>query len=78
MRYVPIPAHTRDAAPHLYYLFYRSPAPFDPFGTFDYVVPPLDGLERRRARGAAAGGNDSVITLNHVVHHGAIGHHVQN
>ncbi len=22
--------------------------------------------------------NDSVITLNHVVHHGAIGHHVQN
>ena len=29
IRYVPLPAHTRDAAPFLYYLFYRSPAPFD-------------------------------------------------
>ena len=29
LRYVPFPAHTRDAAPHLYYLHYRSPAPFD-------------------------------------------------
>ena len=29
IRYVPIPEQTRDAAPFLYYLFYRSPAPFD-------------------------------------------------
>ena len=38
------PPQTREAAPHLYYLLYRSPAPFDPFGTFEYVVPPIDGL----------------------------------
>jgi len=79
IRYVPIPAHTRDAAPFLYYLFYRSPAPFDPLPIHDYVVTPIDGdmppdEQRRRLRAASA----SVIKLNHVVHHGAIGHHVQN
>ena len=79
IRYVPIPEHTRDAAPHLYYLFYRSPAPFDRLPVHDYVVTPVgDDLppdeQRRRLRAV----NDSVIKLNHVVHHGAIGHHVQN
>ena len=79
IRYVPIPVHTRDAAPLLYYLFYRSPAPFDRLPIHDYVVTPIDRTmdpdEQRRRLGAA---NSSVITLNHVVHHGAIGHHVQN
>jgi uncharacterized protein (DUF885 family) len=79
IRYVPIPAQTRDAAPLLYYLFYRSPAPFDRLPIHDYVVTPIDdGMpadeQRRRLRAA----NASVIKLNHVVHHGAIGHHVQN
>jgi hypothetical protein len=79
IRYVPIPPHTRDAAPFLYYLFYRSPAPFDRLPIHDYVVTPIDeGLpadeQRRRLRAA----NTGVIKLNHVVHHGAIGHHVQN
>ena len=78
LRYVPIPAHTRDAAPSLYYLNYRSPAPFDAFGTFDYVVPPIDGLTGDALEARLRAMNDSVITLNHVVHHGAIGHHVQN
>lgn len=78
LRYVPIPAHTREAAPHLYYLHYRSPAPFDPFGTFDYVVPPIDGLAGEALDARLRAVNHSVITLNHVVHHGAIGHHVQN
>src|SRR5439155_10986426 len=64
IRYVPIPDHTRDAAPYLYYLFYRSPAPFDRLPRHDYVVPPT--------------ATTSAIKLNHVVHHGAIGHHVQN
>jgi hypothetical protein len=79
IRYVPIPRCTRDAAPFLYYLFYRSPAPFDPPAVYDYVVTPidadLDAAERDRRLRA---NNHSVITLNHVVHHGAIGHHVQN
>ena len=79
IRYVPIPVHTRDAAPFLYYLFYRSPAPFDRLAIHDYVVTPVDaGLpadeQQRRLRAT----NASVIKLNHVVHHGAIGHHVQN
>ncbi len=79
IRYVPMPLHTREAAPFLYYLFYRSPAPFDRLPIHDYVVTPIDpdmpaGEQRRRLRAA----NTSVITLNHVVHHGAIGHHVQN
>ena len=79
IRYVPIPPHTRDAAPLLYYLFYRSPAPFDRLPIHEYVVTPIDETmapdeQRRRLRAA----NDSVIKLNHVVHHGAIGHHVQN
>ncbi len=79
IRYVPIPLHTRAAAPHLYYLFYRSPAAFDRVDIYDSVVTPIDGTmpvgtqgERLRTT------NDSVIKLNHVVHHGAIGHHVQN
>jgi hypothetical protein len=79
IRYVPIPAHTRDAAPFLYYLFYRSPAPFDQLPFHDYVVTPIEhemppDEQRRRLRAT----NASVIKLNHVVHHGAIGHHVQN
>jgi hypothetical protein len=79
IRYVPIPVHTRDAAPFLYYLHYRSPAPFDRLPVHDYVVTPIDAAmddaeQRRRLRAT----NDSVIKLNHVVHHGGIGHHVQN
>jgi len=79
IRYVPIPVHTRTAAPFLYYLFYRSPAPFDRLATHEYVVTPIETSmaeeeQQRRLRAA----NTSVITLNHVVHHGAIGHHVQN
>ncbi len=78
LRYVPYPAHVKDAAPHLYYLHYRSPAPFDPFGTFDYVVPGLDDLTEAQTDARLRQWNESAITLNHVVHHGAIGHHVQN
>jgi len=79
IRYVPIPLHTRAAAPFLYYLFYRSPAPFDRLPIHDYLVTPVDpemreDEQRRRLRAT----NASVIKLNHVVHHGAIGHHVQN
>jgi uncharacterized protein (DUF885 family) len=41
----------------------------------DYVVPalPADGRDAHLATW-----NNSVIKLNHVVHHGGIGHHVQN
>lgn len=75
IRYVPFPDWTRDAAAFLYYLFYRSPAPGDPYTILDYAVPalPPTGVEQH-----LRAWNHSVIKLNHVVHHGAIGHHVQN
>jgi len=79
IRYVPIPEHTRDAAPFLYYLFYRSPAPFDRLPLHDYVVTPIDAaMPRDEQQRRLRANNTSVIKLNHVVHHGAIGHHVQN
>lgn len=78
IRYVPIPRHTRDAAPLLYYLFYRSPAPFDRLPVHDYVVTPLDGADGAELERRLRAANDSTILLNHVVHHGGLGHHVQN
>lgn len=79
IRYVPIPSWAQEYAPQLYWLFYRSPAPFDPYTIYDYVVTPIDDSmpadeQTRRLRAW----NSSTITLNHVVHHGAVGHHVQN
>jgi uncharacterized protein (DUF885 family) len=78
IRYVPIPAHTREAAPQLYYLFYRSPAAFDRLPVHDYVVTPIDGVPEAERDRRLAAANDSTILLNHVVHHGGLGHHVQN
>ncbi|HJU72350.1 MAG TPA: DUF885 family protein [Gemmatimonadaceae bacterium] len=79
LRYVPIPEWTRQAAPHLYYLYYRSPAPFDRVAIHDYTVPPIEAVDDEQAEERfLRAWNDSAIKLNHVVHHGAIGHHVQN
>lgn len=79
IRYVPRPAWARSAAPHLYFLFYRSPAVFDQPAVHEYLVTPLEPTmspaEQERLLEA---NNDSVLKLNHVVHHGGIGHHVQN
>lgn len=77
IRYTVFPPQTRDAAPFLYYLFYRSPAPFDRFDVYDYVVPALPSNDTATEQHLRAW-NTSVIKLNHVVHHGGIGHHVQN
>jgi len=73
-----LPAWARGSAPHLYFLNYRSPAPLDPPDTAEYLVPAIeaaDASEQDRRLGAV---NSSVIKLDHVVHHGALGHHVQN
>ncbi|MBX9929918.1 MAG: DUF885 domain-containing protein, partial [Gemmatimonadaceae bacterium] len=79
IRYVPIPTWAQEVAPTLYWLFYRSPAPFDPYTTYDYVVTPIDAtLDAATTATRLRAWNHSTITLNHVVHHGAIGHHVQN
>ncbi len=79
VRYVPQPVWARSAWPYLYCLPYRSPPPHDRLPVAEYFVTPvepaMDALEQARRLRAA---NDSVIKLNHVVHHGGIGHHVQN
>lgn len=79
VRYRVAPEWARVAAPRLYYLNYRSPAPlaFPPYDR--YAVPPLAA----DADAAATGQyfrlwNRSAIKLNHVAHHGGLGHHVQN
>jgi len=79
IRYVPQPRWAREAAPFLYFLPYRSPAAYSRPPIHDYLVPPVEAEmppdeQERRLRAT----NDSVIRLNHVVHHGGIGHHVQN
>ena len=79
IRYVPIPAWAEEFAPQLYWLFYRSPAPFDPYTTYEYVVTPIDtSMPAAESERKLRAWNNSTITLNHVVHHGAVGHHVQN
>ncbi|MEQ1693319.1 MAG: DUF885 family protein, partial [Gemmatimonas sp.] len=79
IRYVPVPAWARTAAPALYWLFYRSPAPFDRYDVHDYVVTPIDeSMTPAVQQARLEAWNHSVITLNHVVHHGGVGHHVQN
>ncbi len=79
IRYTERPAWVRDAAPYLYFLFYRSPASRDRPTIHDYLIAPLDRTQRMdEQQSFLEAHNDSVIKLNHVVHHGGIGHHVQN
>ena len=79
IRYVPMPMWARTVAPQLYWLFYRSPAPFDPYAVYDYVVTPIDASMPPEVQAARLSAwNHSTITLNHIVHHGGVGHHVQN
>ncbi|HET7092010.1 MAG TPA: DUF885 family protein, partial [Thermomicrobiales bacterium] len=77
--FTPFPRSDREAAPSLYYLFYRCPPPFGRPETHRYLVTPVEpdmpGAEQERRLRAT---NRSVIKLNHVVHHAGLGHHVQN
>jgi uncharacterized protein (DUF885 family) len=69
----------REAAPHLYFLPYRSPAAFNRPAVHRYLVPPIDAsMPAEKQEQMLRTVNDSVIKSNHVVHHGSIGHHVQN
>ncbi len=79
IRYLPQPHWARAAAPHLYFLPYHSPAPHDTLPLTEYLVPPIEReMPPERQERLLRATNDSVIKLNHVVHHGAVGHHVQN
>ena len=79
IEYVPFPRSDREVAGGLYYLFYRCPAPFGRPEVHKYRVTPVDPdmpVEEQTRRLRAT--NDSAIKLNHVIHHGGLGHHVQN
>ncbi len=79
IRYVPRYPWTRAPAPYLYFLFYRAPAAFDRVPIVDYLIAPLDrSASPEEQERFLRANNDSVINQNHVVHHGGIGHHVQN
>ncbi|HJZ47200.1 MAG TPA: DUF885 family protein [Roseiflexaceae bacterium] len=79
IRFVPRPAWARAAAPHLYFLFYHSPAPLDQLPEVEYLVTPIElDMPADEQERLLRANNESVIKLNHVVHHGALGHHVQN
>ncbi|UCC26555.1 MAG: DUF885 family protein [Gemmatimonadales bacterium] len=92
VRYLPRPRWARAAAPYLYFLFYRSPAAYRRPPVHPYLVAPLpeplNGGAGHGGTGSAGGShpveeflrthNDAVIRANHVIHHGGLGHHVQN
>jgi uncharacterized protein (DUF885 family) len=64
VNFVEQPRWVREAAPALYFLPYRAPAPFDPTPVTECFVP-------QRA-------DESTVKLNYVLHHASLGHHVQN
>jgi len=79
--YEPFPAWARGAQPSLYFLFYRAPGPCDlpRVPVHRYLVTPIEATlpadEQERLLRAI---NDATIKTNHVIHHGGLGHHVQN
>lgn len=73
------PDYFADAAPYLYFLPYRAPPAFEEMTTYQYLVTPIPSTlpeteQEQRLRTM----NFSVMKLNHVVHHGSVGHHLQN
>jgi hypothetical protein len=74
-----IDPHFVEAAPYLYFLYYRSPAPYDNAKTNYYLITPVDkNLPPEELEQKLRAISYSTIKHNHVVHHGAIGHHLQN
>ena len=78
IRFVARPQWARAAAPYLYFLIYRSPAALNRPPVHEVLLPPLEAASAEEQRAFLEAMNDSVIKLNHVVHHGGVGHHVQN
>jgi hypothetical protein len=75
--YEPTPEWARRAAPFLYYLPYRSPAPLaNAVGRYDVLLPWSTDASAQEVFSRTW--NRSAIKLNHVAHHGGLGHHVQN
>ena len=75
VHYVERPVWARAAAPFLYFLHYRSPPVWNRPAVHEVLVPPLDPAS---PESTLRRWNESVMKLNHVIHHGSVGHHVQN
>ena len=77
--FAPIPRSDRQAAKGLYYLYYRCPPPFGYHDSHRYFVPPCEpDMSPEEQEAVLRSTNDAQITLNHVIHHAGLGHHVQN
>jgi hypothetical protein len=77
IQFVQQPAWLREAAPYLYVLPYHSEPAFDRLPFVDYMMRPMPEDSSARESFLRAN-NDSVVKLNFVVHHGGLGHHIQN
>ncbi len=79
IHFIPRPPWARGAAPKLYFLPYHSAPAFDDIPAVDCMLPPIDwSIPAAQRLQMLRSSNNSVIKLNHVVHHAALGHHVQN
>lgn len=77
--YRPIPDWAKKAQPYLYFLFYRCPPRWNRPPVYRYNVPSLDPSWSTAAQENFLRANNTfVLKTNHVLHHGGIGHHVQN
>jgi uncharacterized protein (DUF885 family) len=77
IQFQPQPDWVKAAAPAIYFIPYRYPAPHDrPAAGVQYIptVPSDPAAQERLLRAT----NEQVIKQNYVVHHSAIGHHTQN
>jgi uncharacterized protein (DUF885 family) len=77
IQFVQQPPWLREAAPYLYVLPYHSEPTFYRLPFVDYMMRPMpeDPSDQKAFLRA---NNDSVVKLNFVVHHGGLGHHIQN
>lgn len=77
--YQPIPPWAHKAYPYLYFLFYRCPPRWNRPDVYRYYIPSVDlGWTVETQEQFLRANNTFVIKTNHVLHHGGIGHHVQN
>ena len=77
--YRPIPRWARDVQPYLYFLYYRCPPRYNRPQEYTYHVIPVEkDMPTEEQERLLRSNNTFVIKTNHVLHHGGIGHHVQN
>lgn len=79
LAFVETPRWLQGTMEHALVYPYHAPAPHDGDVPVEFLVPslPADASDDETAQ-FLADRHDGVIKLNHVVHHGGIGHHVQN